>query len=317
MRLLNTTTLELAEFFEADIPHYAILSHRWSNDEISFKEFRKGLRQESLGYQKVATFAEFACAQGQGWCWVDTICIDKRSSAELTEAINSMFKWYERSSACYVHLADVPSLATHSPGAILESFKKSVWFTRGWTLQELLAPSRIIFCTSDWEVIGSPSEWNRGFDESWPLCVDEMRDTTAAITGIPDENLGGRWVLNRCVAEKMRWASQRSCTRGEDVAYSLLGLFDVNMPLLYGEGGRKAFIRLQLEIIRKSHDGTILDWSSAQDGWQSLLAPSPRQFKLPGEIVQTENERPTPSSQEDVSYNLTNKGIELHCWAQW
>ena len=178
-------------------------------------------------------------ARGLEWIWIDTCCIDKRSRAELSEAINSMFKWYQRSEECYVFLPDVYDGEGHRTWYQLD---RSVWFTRGWTLQELLAPLRVEFFDARFRSIGS--RW-------------DIRKSIEEITGIDEDFLKFPDHLPRAsVAERMKWASHRQTTRAEDAAYSLLGIFDVNMPLLYGEG-KKAFKRLQAEIIRKSADESI------------------------------------------------------------
>jgi hypothetical protein len=129
MRLIHIGTLELHEFFGRSIPHYAILTHTWGKDEVSFQEMQSGDGKSMAGYEKVRRCCEKADADGFEYCWVDTCCIDKTSSAELSEAINSMYKWYRVADVCYVYLADVPpNLAKE---AASQAFRKSRWFTRG------------------------------------------------------------------------------------------------------------------------------------------------------------------------------------------
>ena len=260
MRLLNVHTLGLEEFFDQQIPPYAILSHRWSFDEFTYKDMKKGRMKDGLGYKKITECAAFVKGRGRyesfahgnraiDWVWIDTCCIEKRSSAELTEAINSMWQRYKQAVYCVVYLGDVPSLKYGYDNAVNE-FKSSAWFTRGWCLQELLAPSRVIFCNREWEVIGEKSA-SRGGGSTHPMLTAEISE--AAL--IPERFLRNPATISSAsVAMKMSWASRRQLTRVEDMAYSLLGLFDVNMPLLYGEG-TKAFLRLQQEIIKQS-DGT-------------------------------------------------------------
>ena len=161
----------------------------------------------------------------------DLCCIDKTSSAELSEAINSMYRWYQESGVCYAYLADVP------PNA----FSKSRWFTRGWTLQELIAPSTVIFLDQKWQEIGTKSSLQRVISE---------------ITGIPTDILLGGDLEDASIAQRMSWASKRETTRVEDAAYCLMGIFSIHMPMLYGEGER-AFIRLQEEIMRVSDDHSL------------------------------------------------------------
>lgn len=200
--------------------------------------------------------------------WMDTCCIDKSSSAELSEAINSMFAWYQQADVCLVYLHDVDSsLDPSTPGSVRNSLRSSDWFNRGWTLQELVAPSVVYFHGSDWRSIGSRTS---------------LKAVLSEITSI-DVDLFSHGRLSRySIAQKMSWAAKRETTRVEDEAYCLMGLFDINMPLLYGEG-RKAFRRLQEEIIRRSDDQSIFVHASNDDG--SILADSPSAFSECGQVV--------------------------------
>jgi len=204
-------------------------------------------------YQKIAGTCNEALRSGIQYVWVDTCCIDKTNSTELAEAINSMFRWYEEAEICFAHLADVPSAKDVSSAKL--SLARSRWFTRGWTLQELLAPRCLEFFTEDWAQLG-----NR----------DDQAAQISKITGINDVYLttrldatGSRFeVLCRAsVSERMSWAAGRKTTRAEDQAYCLFGIFGINMPLIYGEG-INAFPRLQHEIMRGSFDPTLLAWTA-------------------------------------------------------
>ncbi|KAE9365529.1 HET-domain-containing protein, partial [Stipitochalara longipes BDJ] len=242
MRLLRSTTLQLCEFTERGLPPYAILSHTWETEEVSFQEMQTGNSTEKKGYNKIKECCKIAAAAGFEYVWVDTCCIDKTSSAELTEAINSMYLWYQKADVCYVYLADY-----HGPthlGRLSSGFRESRWFTRGWTLQELIAPESVIFFDSQWEDIGSK---------------EFLREQISEITEIQVEALMGARLEDFSVAQRMCWASRRQTTRIEDEAYSLMGIFGVHMPMLYGEAGH-AFVRLQEEIIKKSTDHTIFAW---------------------------------------------------------
>ncbi|RYP26205.1 hypothetical protein DL768_011770 [Monosporascus sp. mg162] len=248
MRLIDVDSYEIHEVIGDQIPAYAILSHCWGEEEVSLSDFQNGEAKGKLGFQKIY----YACEQAERdflkWVWVDTCCIDKTSSAELSEAINSMYQWYGKAIVCYVYLSDI-TFGSHTPlGA-------SRWFTRGWTLQELVAPEEVQFFDKHWKSIGSR---------------DEMSELLEGVTGIPEAVLSGRETpLQHTVAARMSWASNRLCTRVEDIAYCLLGLFDVNLPLIYGEG-KKAFIRLQEEILRQSVDQTLLAWtvdSNSPQAW--------------------------------------------------
>lgn len=237
MRLLNTKTKKLEEFDR--IPSfYAILSHRWQKNEVSFQDMSRSDVEQLEGYAKLSTACDKALKFGFLYLWMDTCCIDKSSSSELSEAINSMYTWYKAAMLCIVYLNDIHQDSWQ------EKLKESTWFTRGWTLQELIAPSEIIFVDKDWQIIGMKNALN---------------GILAQITGIDKDvlltgNMGGI-----SVATKMSWASKRQTTRPEDVAYSLMGIFDVNMPTIYGEG-EKAFIRLQEEIMKRSNDQSIFVW---------------------------------------------------------
>ncbi|KAF2172199.1 hypothetical protein M409DRAFT_62958 [Zasmidium cellare ATCC 36951] len=292
LRLIHTTNLTFEEFEKLSAPSYAIVSHRWGHDEVSHQDFLDGKKREGYGWTKIVKACEIARAQDLTWLWIDTCCIDKKSSAELTESINSMYRWYYHSHDCLTLLPDI-DLTDEDPG-FSEQFRQSSWFTRGWTLQELLAPRRLLFFNENFQHVGD--KYHR------------LQDIVAA-TGIDKYYLLGMSnVQEASVAERMQWASLRESTRTEDAAYCLLGLFDVNMPLLYGEGA-KAFLRLQLEIIRKTDDESIFAWwqDPVQSGsWQGLLAPSPRAFAVP----KTESVK-VLKVQSRQPYSMTHKGLRL------
>ncbi|KAI0841476.1 HET-domain-containing protein [Hypoxylon sp. FL0890] len=259
MRLINVQTLELEEFIGNCIPRYAILSHTWGDEEVTFQEWQSPNRPcHKSGYQKVIEACRLTKNDNLKYLWCDTNCIDKTSSAELSEAINSMFSWYRDSSVCYAYLVDV------FKG---EDFERSRWFTRGWTLQELLAPNAVYFLSSQWILLGSR---------------DEMVGSISRVTGIGSEYLLDRKNLSGVsVAERMSWLARRTTTRPEDMAYCMFGIFNLNLPLLYGEGD-KAFLRLQEELIRVSNDRSIFCWSRPKDDfrdcWNGILALSPKAF---------------------------------------
>lgn len=258
MWLINVHTYELESFEGNDQPPYAILSHKWEAEEVSFKDFRKQRYAGMRGWEKIEQCCKQALHENDlSYVWVDTCCIDKRSSSELSEAVNSMYRWYEEAKVCYVYLSDI----IYNDGEP-DNFTTSVWFTRGWTLQELLAPNTLFFFDSQWRKIGSKSD----------LGVSIAKRTRIA-----------QWALSffdprhYSIAQKMAWAAGRQTTRIEDRAYSLLGIFDVNLPLLYGEG-EKAFTRLQEEIMRVSNDTSIFAWSSYADPYFAMLARTPDAF---------------------------------------
>ncbi|KAI1199292.1 HET-domain-containing protein [Nemania serpens] len=292
MRLINTQTQEITEFFH-NIPPYAILSHTWEKEEVTFQEYilatgpearRHTHIRQKAGFPKILGACQRARHDGLKYLWCDTNCIDKSSSAELSEAINSMYAWYRDSVVCYAFLADVDG----RPGA----FEKSRWFTRGWTLQELLAPKSVVFFDGRWRVLG------------------DRKDLASAISKITRIHIGAlhdRNTVPKCsIAQRMSWAADRQTSRQEDIAYSLLGIFDINMPLLYGEGNN-AFIRLQQEIIRLSDDQSILCWASENVNNKlltSALSPSPNGFRACGSIIRDPGIGRTP-------YSVTNLGVSL------
>ncbi|EPE30464.1 hypothetical protein GLAREA_03431 [Glarea lozoyensis ATCC 20868] len=291
MRLIKCATFELEEFLGSNIPKYAILSHTWGNEEVSFAEFKSDLNsvRSKEGFSKINSSCAQALRDGLHYIWVDTCCIDKSSSSELSEAINSMFQWYKRSTICYAYLSDV-TLET-----FLVSFPQSRWYCRGWTLQELLAPKKLVFYDRDWHGLGTKQDHADWISRFTRIDVGALLDETWYDRAADLITPAGLGVF--CVAKRMSWASDRETTRVEDAAYCLLGIFDVNMPLLYGEGDR-AFIRLQEEIIKSCDDDSILAWgldTEADDDFdvpekimdavyggatpEETLAPSPEYFR--------------------------------------
>jgi len=287
MRLLHTRTLKLEEFGGNEIPLYAILSHTWRENEITFQDIEGGDAEKKVGYEKVGETCRIAKDHGFDYVWIDTCCIDKTSSAELSEAINSMYHWYQESGVCYAYLADVQFNAETMN---LAKFSKSRWFIRGWTLQELIAPSMIIFLNQEWKEIGTKSSLQ------WMI---------SKITGIPANILLRGNIESASVAQRMSWASKRKTTRDEDLAYCLMGIFGVNMPMLYGEG-EKAFIRLQEEIIKVSDDHSLFAWQSYNNGG-GLLATSPAAFINSSKIIPLNS-----SSTLSGAITVNNKGIHLN-----
>jgi hypothetical protein len=225
---------------------YAILSHTWGTDdeEVSFTDLSQGLEHTRTGIEKLRFCGKQAANHGLHYFWVDTCCIDKSSSAELSEAITSMFRWYGGAVKCYVYLRDVSTESFESTNAAARSwepaFRHSRWFERGWTLQELLAPRSVEFFDSHGTRLGDK--------ESLVQVLHE-------VTNIPLRALRNAPLNEFSVDERMFWVEDRETKRGEDKAYSLLGLFGVSMVPNYGEGVDRAFARLQKEL----QDGR---WSS-------------------------------------------------------
>ncbi|KAI1126213.1 HET-domain-containing protein [Nemania abortiva] len=293
MRLLSVDSFVLEEFFEPNVPKYAILSHTWREGEILFEDIRDSEQaKKKRGYQKVQRACELAKSHDYKYIWIDTCCIDKSSSAELTEAINSMYRWYKESGVCYAFLSDVSE--DDASLFFRRSLRDSRWFRRGWTLQELLAPNNVQFYSSKWKNIGNKREG--------PLC-----SIISDITKIDESILRGKDIFEISIARRMYWASGRETTRIEDGAYSLLGIFDINMPLIYGEG-RKAFRRLQEEILRTTDDQSIFAWHNARvEGYPvDILASAPSEFADSGSISPY-----TPFRVNRKATSITNQGIAI------
>ncbi|KAI0740646.1 heterokaryon incompatibility protein-domain-containing protein [Earliella scabrosa] len=264
MWLLSTNRAELHNFKDhrAVDGGYAILSHTWGPNEQTFHEIQvlceqcrtTGENPRDRAPEKIKRSCLLAESYGFRWIWIDTCCIDKTSSTELSEAINSMFTWYSYAEVCFAYLDDVPSdCYLHVPDS---AFRTARWHTRGWTLQELIAPQVVIFISRDWRRLGDKAH---------------LADLLQQITRVWAIVLRHQFPCTKTsVATRMSWASRRRTTRVEDEAYCLMGLFGINMPTLYGEG-RQAFQRLQHEIIKVTWDTSILAWGSyPRDGWSPV-----------------------------------------------
>jgi hypothetical protein len=354
MRLLNASTIKVEEFVENAMPKYAILSHTWGAEEVTLQDMLSPTPpSHKKGYQKLL----YSCRQTKGdnleYIWIDTCCIDKTSSAELSEAINSMFQWYKKSSVCYIYLSDFPDTAylgvsglkhyldvpsatgtinagssdlKYRPGGLFStgptdlgslgsSFENSRWFTRGWTLQELIAPEKRIFFSADWTAIGCALTLEKRRYSNLYEHLPEISTLLGRITGIDLKILAGGQLCDISIARRMSWAANRNTTRTEDIAYCLMGIFDVNMPLLYGEG-TKAFKRLQEEILKYSDDDSIfahsasVGQSNVDSSIPSILAQSPACFAGWEHIEGCPREsRGTVAAS--VPATLTSKGLRV------
>ena len=301
MRLLNASILEFEDFTGDSIPSYAILSHTWGKEEVTLQDFELCREKSKLGYQKILNTCRQALADDLKYAWIDTCCIDKRSSAELSEAINSMFNWYARSSVCYAYLEDASNFNLQNEKDA-EHFGKCRWYSRGWTLQELIAPPEVIFYSKDWIAFGKRQSVTNLLSEITGIDADLLKNPA------PEKFFGFS------IAKRMSWASKRETTRVEDMSYCLLGLFDVHIPLLYGEGD-KAFLRLQEEIVKQYYDHSIFAWGQISDNSTrkfsyaniirtGLLACSPSMFRYSNKIISF---RP----QEAFPYTFTNLGLGI------
>jgi hypothetical protein len=297
MRLLDTSTLQLADFFGRPIPRYAILSHTWEDDEVLFQDMADLVNARSkAGFAKIEGACALAASNTFQYIWIDTCCIDKSSSAELAEAINSMFRWYSESQVCYTYLCDIPSDGS-------KSLETSRWFTRGWTLQELIAPRTVEFYSQDWKPLG-----HKGQQDVLSVISSKTHIDECVLTNDLSP-------LAVSVARRMYWASSRVTTRKEDEAYCLLGLFGIHMSLIYGERSA-AFERLQEEIFKTNGDHSILAWytdDTDTDGrLVNFLADSPRQFKNSGEVSMIPFSR-YPSKDAEVTSTSIRLRMVLLC----
>ena len=244
MWLLSTDRAELRFFVEPeDVPQgYAILSHLWGPTETLFQDIRSiyhkcvetGENPRDHVSNKIRHTCIIAERDGFSWVWVDTCCIDRTSSAELSEAINAMFRYYSLAQVCYAYLGDLDSSQRLEGITLSSALNNCRWMWRGWTLLELIAPRDIIFLDASWRIVGSKRN---------------LASVLEDITTIPRSVLMDVESLQDIsIEDRMAWADRRSTTRREDAAYCLMGIFNVNMPVLYGEGADKAFRRLRREI---------------------------------------------------------------------
>ena len=241
MRLLECSDgkFKLTGNLFRDIPSYAILSHMWGPDteEVTFKDLVDGAKEDKIGYKKIRFCAEQARRNGLQYFWVDTCCIDKSDPIEVQRSINSMFRWYRDATRCYVYLSDVSvshkRKQQNEQTETISAFRESKWFTRGWTLQELLAPASVEFFTQEGQRLGDKKTLEQHIHEITGITVNALRDNRLSQFGIE---------------ERFTWAEKRETRHEEDWAYCLLGIFGVFMPSNYGEGKDYAVRRLRKEI---------------------------------------------------------------------
>ncbi|KAH6868040.1 heterokaryon incompatibility protein-domain-containing protein [Alternaria rosae] len=287
MRLINVITQKLEDFTGRPPPKYAILSHTWGTEEITFSEMQSQPDTRKAGLEKILLSCNQARIDGHDYIWCDTCCIDKSSSAELSESINSMFRWYQEAEICYAFLEDVQDV---------KDLACAKWFTRGWTLQELIAPKSFVFFNSAWQYVGTREK-----------LADEIAETTKIHKSFLSGSVSN--IHEAGFAKRVAWAANRTTTRDEDIAYCLMGLLDVNMPLLYGEGGVKAFRRLQEEYLKVHPDQSFLAWllppgnggPRVSDG--ELLASHPKDFGQCNGI--------SLASDDATPFTLNNKGLQI------
>ena len=273
---------------------FAIFSHRWLQEGEPLLYAVDSRRPFTRGYDKLVNFCQRAAQFGCRLAWSDTCCIDKTSSAELDEAIRSMFRWYRLAHVCVVHLSDATSIS-------FDELEKDVWFTRGWTLQELLAPTRMKFYGKGWKEL---TDMDNDKDH------DALMERVSRITNIPINDLRRFQPGTNRIRERMSWASRRMTTRTEDIAYSLIGIFDVNLPIAYGEG-TWAFHRLMEVIIHRCDEWGIFAWAgspSTHHSRTSAIPQSPACYHLINvESFPDETER----VHGDTMFTLSRQGLQL------
>ncbi|KAG6331194.1 hypothetical protein ID866_7895 [Astraeus odoratus] len=269
---------------------FATLSHRWGRDEPILADIRgrsiyDSNMLETEGLRKLRMFCRTAEKNGYPWGWSDTCCINKTNSVELQQAIGSMFLWYRISGMTIVHLGDIPRAA--SAGALV----RSVWFKRGWTLQELLAPCKMQFYTQDWSLYLDRESSNHKEDS---VVLNELEHAT----GIRAQSLTNFRPGTQDARSRLQWASTRRTTEPEDIAYSLLGIFDIQMSVYYGEGAEKALGRLLGEIISQSGDAdvSILEWVGEASSFHSCFPARITSYQYPLHLPSDGAEQPTMSS---------------------
>lgn len=335
MRLLDTTTITLTSFLNPKPPldgstfaqggrlkpppEYAILSHVWAqnmDEEVTYGELSSGRQRDCEGWSKIIKGCEMARRDGIKWFWIDTCCIDKSSKSELDEALGSMHTYYARSTKCYVYLNDVKQMANSIGSRLLSADSPGTptkWFSRGWTLQELLAP-------------GTPCKRNDGkplkdvsstmifFDQNWRMLGDktdaDLADEISRYSRIRPEYIkspGGH--RSASIAMKLSWAADRTTEKPEDRIYSLLGLFNLQMQVYYGEGEANAFRRLQLELIQRSDDQSIFAWIKPSDRGDpcGMLATSLDDFRDSQDIVRLDIK-----DKERPIYGMDMEGLKFH-----
>ncbi|KAI6123346.1 hypothetical protein EV401DRAFT_2229121 [Pisolithus croceorrhizus] len=279
------------ELIHADISRhfqYVTLSHRWGEGEPSLRDIEGhtiyGMSTKG-GLGKLQAFSRVALELDYLWAWSDTCCIDKGSSAEVQETIGSMFSWYRQSALTIVHLSDIPDAG---------SLRSSEWFRRGWTLQELLAPRKVLFYTETWSLYKNLASSNHKTDfavleELERATGIEPRFLTSFSPGIDNPR------------SRLQWASMRRTTRPEDIAYSLFGIFNFHLPVMYGESAGNALGRLLAEILSQSGDISVLDW---------VGEPSPFHSCFPAHIVSYQGlSMPPPQPTAEEQSSVTSEGL--------
>ncbi|KAG2160226.1 uncharacterized protein EDB93DRAFT_1217741 [Suillus bovinus] len=262
------------------------LSHRWEGKEQTLREIqdRPIYSFDPVGtVVKLQRFCEVVRDLGYHWAWMDTCCIDKQYNVELEESLNSMFVWYRHSALTIVYLSDV-----RESGALTNSD----WNRRGWTIQELLAPKVILFYQKDW------TPYLDDHSSNHKMSTAIMQELGAA-TGIDQESLTNFHPSMSNAREKLKWASTRTTTRKEDIAYSLFGIFGVRLSVYYGEKEQFALGRLLQDIVAQSGDITALDWVGKPSKFNSCLPAEIASYQYPPYV-------PPPLSEDEIQTSVSS-----------
>ncbi|KAG2357259.1 hypothetical protein BDR07DRAFT_1420911 [Suillus spraguei] len=276
--------------------NYGILSHRWFSLEPSFQDIVSGKTLDGPGWEKLRKFCDVANKMyGVELVWSDTCCINKTSSSELDESLRCMFRWYRNAHICIAYLAETTSI---------DGFGNDEWFTRGWTLQELLAPRTIRFFSKNWTPLTTCIN-----DKDDHAPNQQILDIITETTGISSQDLQAFVPGPFQVDRRMVWAAARTTTRSEDVAYSLMGIFDVSIPIAYGEGAQRAFFRLVEAIMQVSNEPAVLNWAGkpAQIHRLSTAFPSAPACYVGHPVYDRSH-----AADEKREFVLTNRGLRIH-----
>ncbi|KAJ8516992.1 hypothetical protein ONZ45_g5751 [Pleurotus djamor] len=303
--------------FIHSVLRYAILSHRWLKEEVNIADLTKfaeggTIDGKAKSKKKLDGFFAASRAADYRFVWFDTGCIDQRIGPEVDESIRSMYTWYRNADACFVYLSDTTTLT---------DVRNDGWFNRGWTLQELLAPTDLLFFNKDWRRVSALAkvDCNRAFPNSW---IDgRLHREVLKGSGIGSSYLSGIRLINDAAddaSQMFKYLRNRRTTRPEDMAYCLISLLNVHMPIAYGEGAEHAFYRLQLACLQTSAERSIFNWDHKNwepSRWNSMLASSPHAFNVERDNVERFSAIHfnifDTSHQVDVSFTVNNGGIRI------
>ncbi|KAH9479030.1 Vegetative incompatibility protein HET-E-1 [Psilocybe cubensis] len=298
---------------DSDVPKQPIIDAlKCLVEDPKFGALNNGPSTRFNGFHKLVHFCYVSLNEhGHKYAWIDTCCIDKTSSAELDESIRSMFKWYLQSSMCIIHLGRSACGSGAGKKDEPDDWTSDPWFTRGWTLQELLAPKAVKFYDANWERLTDDLN-----DKALPVISgigsdsDSILQIVSRITSIPIPDLVGFTPGKDNIRNRLRWASNRKTTRVEDQAYCLLGIFDVDMSIAYGEGDN-AFHRLQVAIIGESSDRSVFLWGGRHSRKSTMLAKEPACFAWPYPVLMHDFDESQRDSSIDPTFMLTNHGLKI------